>query len=286
MAVTYPKLHGAPDVVVKPGSLQDKHSADGVVWTLTLNGKKEAFEALNLARGIDLGTAYPQFGVPAGYYLDEFTNKQLLYGAVDDESAYEVDLVCRTLQNMGDGVVSDSIPEVYTVDWESQFIPLEQHGVRYLSTYMKEFVDGSKTLYGYIKDWIQAESSERQGAIVQEIMALGSTVQKEYFQDFIVMYLRGVTYIERFYPILTRTKRTNSVTAANPTPGQIDTPPSGFTGLIVIGDWSWRRMPTRIERIGRSGGYNIVDRWVGDSSWDTRLYGTIAEQGADYQTLG
>ncbi len=287
MAVTYPKLHGPGDVVVKPGSLMKRESADGVAWVVTLTGKRYAFSSVVLIRGVQPGVPYPQWGIPAGYYIDEITTKEILFGANSNESCLEVDLVCRTAGNMGDGIVIDSEPEVYTVDWEPSMLPLERHATRYPALTMKSFVGSTnKTVYGFIKDWIQAESTDVQSAVYQEIMALGSDDQKEKFQDFIVMYLRGVIEREIFYPVLVRTKKTNTATAANPTPGQIATPPSGFDSIKPTGTWTYRRMPTRIERIGRTGGYNIIDRWIGDPAWDTRLYGTSAEQAESYQTLG
>jgi len=109
------------------------------------------------------------------------------------------------------------------------------------------------------------------------------------FQDLIVMFTRGIVEREVYYPTLVRTKRTNTASSANDTPGQIVEEadiPSGFNDIKPDGTWSYRRMPTRIERIGRSGGFNIIDRWVGDPEWDKRLYGTPAEQAALYQLLG
>lgn len=290
MAVNYPKLHGPGNIVVKPGTLTDKETADGIVWQLTLTGKKLAFESAAIVRGTELGATFPEFGVPSGYYVDEITNKQVLFGAQGDESCYETDIVCRTVQNMGDGVVSDSIPEVFTVDWEVNMVPLAQHATRYPIALMGSFVPStSKTVYGFIKEWINAESSERQAAVVEEVRGTANEDQLQLFEDFIVMFIRGVVERELFYPILVRTKRTNTATSANSTPGQIVDEadlPSGFDDVKPTGDWTYRQMPTRIERIGRSGGFNIIDRWVGDPAWDSRLYGTLAEQAANYQSLG
>lgn len=289
---TYPKLHGTGGVVVKPNTLKDRTNADGTVWTLTLTGKREAFEALGIVRGTDLGTSFPEFGVPAGNYVDEITNGQVLYGANSDESCYETDIVCRTQNNMGDGVVAGEEPEVFTVDWEVNMLPLAQLQARYAPATMKSFVGSTKkTLYGYIKEWINAESVEVQAALVQELTALTTGNQLRDFQDFIVKFSRGVAERETYYPILTRSKRVNTVTPANQYPGQIVTTiPSGFDDMKPAGTWTWRQMPTRIERIGRSGGYNIIDRWIGDPAWDAGLYGTAAEIGGSgagaYQTLG
>lgn len=291
MAVTYPKLHGPGNVVVKPGTLIDKETADGIVWQLTLTGAKDAFDSLGIARGTELGTLHPSFGVPAGYYIDEIAKKQLLFGANSDESAYEVDIVCRSSNNMGDGILGEeAIPEVFTVDWEVNMVALAQHSTRYPVAVMTSFVpDTSQTVYGFIKQWINAESSEVQASVVEQVRGAADEDQLMYFEDFIVMFIRGVLEREVFYPVLTRTKRVNTVTSANGTPGQIvdeDDLPTGFDGMKPPGDWTYRSMPTRIERIGRSGGYNIIDRWIGDPAWDDRLYGTLAEQAANYQSLG
>ncbi|MEG8004571.1 hypothetical protein, partial [Listeria monocytogenes] len=77
------------------------------------------------------------------------------------------------------------------------------------------------TVYGFIKEWINAESSERQAAVVEEVRGTANEDQLQLFEDFIVMFIRGVVERELFYPILVRTKRTNTATSANSTPGQI-----------------------------------------------------------------
>lgn len=289
---TYPKLHGTGEVVAKPGTLKNVENADGIVWTVTLNGKKEAFVAYGIARGVEVGMAYPEFGIPAGFYIDGISRTQVLYGANADESCYEYELTCRTPSNMGDGIIvgDDSANEVFTVDWEAQYLPLAQMQVRYDPDIMKSFVTGTKqTVWGFIQMWIKAESIEVQGSVVEQMRGTGSADQIKLFEDFLVMYSRGVETRETFFPVLVRTKRVNTVIPANQYPGQIVSSgdiPSGFDDMMPAGTWTYRRMATRIERIGRSGGYNIIDRWVGDPAWDTRLFGTAAQMAANYQTLG
>lgn len=283
--MSYPKYTGATDALgVKPGSVVKRVTAEGTSWVLTLNGTQDAFDAYALARGQEPATIAPTWGIPSGYYIDEISERYLLEGPALETGAYEVDLTCRSPENMGDGILTDSIPDVYQCQWQQMDIPLAAHTTRYL--YLKTFVGSSnKTVWGYIQDWVNASNvAEQQSAYAAAIAGMTST-QRADFEDYCVMTTRGVESKEVFLPILIRTQITNTAPTSTNTPGQIETPPTGF-GAITPTGFTWRRMPDEVTRTGRVGPYNLISKWLGDPSWDTRLYGTLAEQAANYQSLG
>lgn len=283
--MSYPEYNGAADALeVKPGSLVRRVTADGVAYSLTLNGTKDGFDFYAIQRGDELSTLNATWGVPAGFYVDEISDRTVLEGTTSAENALEMDIVCRQAANMGDGIVTGSIPDVYELTWQQMDQALAAHSTRY--TTFKEFVGSSnKTVWGFIQDWINAPSAAEQEAVYKVMVASGTADQQIDFEDYCVMYLRGVESREIFLPVLTRTQVTNSVPTATATPGQIETPATGFGSMKPTG-FTWRRMPDRVTRSGRSGAYNVISQWIGDPAWDTRLYGTLAEQADNYQSLG
>jgi len=283
--MSYPEYNGgASEIDVKQGSFIRRVTADGIAYTLTLNGTQAGFDFYDIERGDELFTVQPLWGVPTGFYVDELSERFLLKGTSTGEGAYEMDVVCRSAANMGDGIISGSIPDVYELTWQQMDQALAAHSTRY--TTFKEFVSTTnKTVWGFIQDWINAPSAAEQEGVYKVMVASGTADQQIDFEDYCVMTLRGVESREVFLPVLTRTQVTNTVPTATATPGQIATPPAGF-GAIEPTGFTWRRMPDRVSRSGRSGAYNVTSQWIGDPAWDTRLYGTLAEQADDYQSLG
>jgi hypothetical protein len=290
--MTYPIKHCADQLVAEKGTLTQNQTADGTSWTVTLTGTKTSYDVYAVSivkRGVEVHTLAPQFGIPAGFYIDEIRFRNLLTGTTDGASAVSVDIVCREAGNMGDGIVSGSIPDVYEVTWERGEKPLAALKARYRS-FSTRIDSGAtdpyyyRTVYDMAVAWTLGDAAERANVFAK--MASLADSRFDEFQDYIVFFMLGVESYEVFYPVLTRTQVTNSAPTATGTPGQIDTSiPSGFSTLKPSGTWTYRQMPDRITRTGRTGAYNIVSQWVGDPAWSPRLYGTATEIGGEYQTI-
>jgi len=287
--MSYPIYNGSPVAAdVKLGSFNKRTTAEGVSYTFTLIGTKFAIDAFELTRGTDLSVTNPGWGVPAGYYVDELSERVMLACDSALQNSIELDVVCRQPENMGDGILGEeAIPVVYERHWERAEQALWAHSTRYPVADMKSMVyPTSVPLWSYIQEWINAPDLDAQEAVYDAIMGETSEAtetQQELFQDYLVMHMRGVEARETWLPVLRRTVVSNTAPDAE-TPGQIEEPPAAFGSLKPDG-FTWRRMPDAVTRTGRVGAYNTVSEWAGDPDWDSRLYGTLAEQADDYQTF-
>lgn len=271
---------------VKPGSLIKRTTSEGISYTLTLNGTRSGIESYGLARGDELFVTEPDWGVPADFYIDEMSERVMLNGTTSDEDSLEVDIVCRQPVNMSDGILTSSIPDIFELTWQQMDQAIHAHAQRYPSATLKSFVGSTKkTVWGLVQEWISAATAAEQAGVLAVVRASGTSGQINTFEDLCVMYSKGVEAREIFLPVLTQTQVTNTSPTVTAVPGQIEDPPAGFGSMKPDG-FSWRRMPDVVSRTGRNGAYNLRSQWVGDLAWDTRLYGTIAQQSADVQYLG